>query len=301
MAEKKQRKPRTKKANVMNGDPAVLTPTEHLTEKRKAEQQHPLVFADDVKVVAIINFNTPELTEAAIKSVRKHGGENYQIVVFDNSCTIDFEAVPGIPARHYDARPFTAKMDGVTVIDNTQGQVIDFKKLLADFPDRTKVHGLANDWGSDKHIWTVQKLWELIPNGFVLLESDVLLTKNIDFMFNRAEGVIGYVQQPQPHNRFNIGRLVPMLCWMNVPMLTKCGARYFDPERAWMLYPDIDDRRNWYDTGAVLLEDVRSHMNGLCGKHIDIRNFMIHKQSGSWRRMGLTAEQWLKMNETLWK
>ena len=285
MAEKKQRKPRTK----------------------KAPQQQPLVFADDVKVVAIINFNTPELTEAAIKSVRKHGGENYQIVVFDNSTTIDFPEVPGIPARHYDARPFpTTEVDGterknVTVIDNTQGQIIDFKKLLAEFPDRTKIHGHANEWGSDKHIWTVQKLWELIPNGFVLLESDVLLTRNIDFMFNRAEGVIGHVQQPQPHNRFNIGRLVPMLCWMNVPMLTKCGARYFDPDRSWMLHPDINDRRNWYDTGAALLEDVRSHMNGLCGKHIDIRDFMIHKQSGSWRKMGLTAEQWLKMNETLWK
>ena len=253
------------------------------------------------RVVAIINFNTPELTEAAILSLRKHGGENYEVVVFDNSCTVDFPEVAGIPARHYDARPFAKKMEGVTIVDNTKGQIIDFEKELAKFPDRTKVHGQANDWGSDKHIWTVQKLWELIPQGFVLLESDVLLKKPIDFMFNRGQAVIGHVQQPQPHNRFGIGRLIPLLCWMNVPMLTEAGARYFDPDRSWMLHPDLDDRRNWYDTGACLLEDVRSHMNGLHGKHIDIRPFMVHKQSGSWRNMGLTAEQWLKINESLWK
>ena len=271
------------------------------TKKKQGTEQQPLVFPLDVKVVAIIHFNTQELTEAAIKSVRKHGGEDYQIVVFDNSTTIDYPAVSGIPARHYDARPFTAKIPGVTVIDNTQGQIIDFQQELAKFPDRTHTHGRVNDWGSDKHMWTVQKRWELIPNGFVLLESDVLLKDSINFMFNRNQGVIGYVQQPQPSNRFNIGRLLPLLCWMNVPMLTRCGARYFDPDRSWMLHPDMDDRRNWYDTGAALLEDVRSHMNGLCGMHIDIRLFMVHKQSGSWQSKSVTAQRWLELNKNLWQ
>ena len=66
------------------------------------------------KNVAIIHFNTPELTEAAILSIRKHGGEDYEVTVFDNS----------------DARPFTKKMAGVTVIDNTLGQVIDLDAEL---------------------------------------------------------------------------------------------------------------------------------------------------------------------------
>ena len=34
------------------------------------------------RVVAVVNFNTPELTEAAILSLRKHGGKDYQVVVF---------------------------------------------------------------------------------------------------------------------------------------------------------------------------------------------------------------------------
>ena len=37
------------------------------------------------RVVAMIHFNTPEITEAAVQSIRKHGGEKYEIVIFDNS------------------------------------------------------------------------------------------------------------------------------------------------------------------------------------------------------------------------
>ena len=274
---------------------------ETAAKKPHTKKQKPLVFPLETNVVVIINFNTPELTEAAILSLRKHGGEKYHVVVFDNSCKADFPAGDGMPERHYESRPFTKEMENVTVIDNTKGQVIDFAKELAKYPDRNPRHSICNDWGSSKHIWTVQKLWELIPNGFVLLESDVLLKQPIDFMFNRAEGVIGHVQVSQPGNIFGIGRLMPMLCWMNVPMLTKCGARYFDPERSWMLWPEENDRRNWYDTGACLLEDVKSHMNGLCGKHIDIRPMIVHRQAGSWQKHNLSTEQWLKMNENLWR
>ena len=71
--------------------------------------------------VAIIHYNTPELTEAAILSLRKHGGEDYHVTVFDNSApSIDQKT-----GERYGARPFTDEMPGVTVIDNTKGQVID--------------------------------------------------------------------------------------------------------------------------------------------------------------------------------
>ena len=70
------------------------------------------------KQVAIIHFNTPELTEAAILSLRKQTGMRYDVTVFDNS----------------DRRPFTPKMEGVTVVDNTKGQVIDFEKELEKYP-----------------------------------------------------------------------------------------------------------------------------------------------------------------------
>ena len=63
------------------------------------------------KTEAIIHFNTPELTEALIKSIRKHGGEEYLVVIFDNS----------------NERPFTKKMKGVKVINNRKGQIFDLE------------------------------------------------------------------------------------------------------------------------------------------------------------------------------
>ena len=72
--------------------------------------------------VAIVHFNTPELTEAAILSLRKQTGMRYDVMVFDNS----------------DRRPFTAKMDGVTIIDNRdpnkkiftqdEGEYVDYRE-----------------------------------------------------------------------------------------------------------------------------------------------------------------------------
>ena len=251
------------------------------------------------KTVAIINFNTPELTEAAILSLRKHGGEDYKVVIFDNSTDVDFPAMDGLPVRKMKARPFTKKMKGVRVINNRKGQVIDFQKLLAEYPDKNPRHSLCNDWGSTKHIWTVQKLWELLPEGFVLMESDILLKKSIEGFFDERYSVVGYCQKAQPGNRFQIGRMLPMLCWMNVPMLTREGARYFDPERSWMLWPGEDDRRNWFDTGACLLDDIMKMRPRLKGLHVDIRDYVVHLGSGSWQTKDANA--WLELHKDLWK
>ena len=251
------------------------------------------------KTVATINFNTPELVEAAIMSLRKHGGDGYDVVVFDNSTDVDFPAMDGFPVRKMKARPFTKKMKGVRVINNRKGQVIDFQKLLAEYPDKNQRHSLCNDWGSTKHIWTVQKLWELLPEGFVLMESDILLKKSIDNFFDERYSVVGYCQKAQPSNRFQIGRMLPMLCWMNVPMLTREGARYFDPERSWMLWPGEDDRRNWFDTGACLLDDIMKMRPRLKGLHVDIRDYVVHLGSGSWQTKD--AKAWLELHKDLWK
>ena len=239
--------------------------------------------------VAIIHFNTPELTEAAVLSIRKHGGGDYHITIFDNS----------------DTRPFKKRMRGVKRIDNTQGQVIDFDKELEKYPDRCRDIGCAKgcEFGSAKHMMTVQKLWELLPDGFVLMESDILIKSNIDEFFNEEYSVYGYCQKAQPYNPFGIGRMLPMLCWMNVPMLQREGAKYFDPERTYGLLPGgKQNRNNWYDTGAPLLEDILSKRPRLKGWHVDIRNFVEHFGSGSWQNNSLDAHKaWLEQHKDLWQ
>ena len=176
--------------------------------------------------VAIVHYNTPELIEAAILSLRKHGGQDYQVTVFDNS----------------DKRPFTKKMKGVTVIDNTKGQVLDIEAEIKKFPNRYQ-YGTYNGWGSDKHMMSIQKLWDIIPDGFLLMDSDVLLKKDVDFMFQEDQCVVGHIQTAEKaRNRMGIDRLVPMLCYINVPMCRKCGINYFDPERSWMIHSLV---RHW--------------------------------------------------------
>lgn len=240
------------------------------------------------KTIAIIHFNTPELTECCILSIRRHGGKDYRVVVFDNS----------------DKRPFRVQMQGVEVIDNTKGQVIDFDELMSAFPQRNTSIGCAKgcDFASVRHMRTVQELWRLLPDGFVLVESDVLIKRNIDEFFREEYSFVAYVQRHQPHNPFGIGRILPMLCWLNVPKFVAEGVQYFDPNRAYGLKADRNDRTNWYDTGASLLEDVLSHRPRLKGLHIDIRDYVEHFGSGSWRNNNLKAQaEWLKQHRNLWE
>ena len=238
------------------------------------------------KTVAIIHYNTPELTMAAIGSLLKNGGGPFRVVVFDNS----------------DERPFEGATN-VTVIDNTKGQVIDFDEELEKYPERDRSIGCAKgcEFGSVKHMMTVQKLWELLPQGFVLMESDVLIKKSIDEFFDENYSVYGYCQKQQPHNPFGIGRMLPMLCWMNVPMLTREGAKYFDPTRTYGLLPGgRGNRNNWYDTGAVLLEDILQKRPRLKGFHRDISEFVEHYGSGSWQHNDLDRQMmWLRQHKNL--
>ena len=241
------------------------------------------------KTIAIIHFNTPELTEACILSIRKHGGKDYRVVVFDNS----------------DNRPFRVQMAGVEVMDNTKGEILNLDAMMEAYPHRDRSIGCAKgcDFGSAKHMMTVQKLWELLPDGFVLVESDVLLKASIDHLWMEDYASVGHNQLHQPQNPFGIGRVCPMLCYMNVPLLTKYGARYFDPERTYgLLAGGRQNRNNWYDTGSVMFEDIKKTKPELHGKHVDIRELLEHFGSGSWRNNDMKAQaEWLKQHRKLWE
>ena len=238
------------------------------------------------KNIAIVHFNTPELTEATILSVRKHGGEKYKVFILDNS----------------DKRPFTKKIKGVKVFDNTKGHIIDFDAELAKYPEKDPKYGCAAGcwYGSDKHMMSVQKLWELVPDGFVLLDSDVLLKQNIDWMFMEDQCAVGYVS----HRSYGgHARYAPMLLWINVPMCVAGGARFFDPDRAWALHQGHDPR-NFWDVGAAFVDDI-SRLKPQChGKAITRTQFFDHIEhygSGSWKNNDEKQQRaWLNIHRKLW-
>jgi len=252
------------------------------------------------QTIAIINFNTPELTEACILSIRKHGCD-WPVVVFDNSQTVTLPAGEGMPERTIDCRPFRKRMKGVRVIDNTNGQQVDFDKSLQAFPDRHDAHAAVNHWGSDLHMMTVQRLFDLLPDGFILVESDVLVKADITKLWREEYSFCAYVQRQQRGNRFGRGRILPMLCYLNVPKFKAEGVNYFDPDRSWMLHKGEDNPQNWYDTGASLLEDVLAHRPRLKGLHVDIRPMVEHLGGASYKTVTLHDKaEWLKQHENLW-
>lgn len=237
--------------------------------------------------VALVHFNTPELTEAAILSLRKHGGEDYKVYVFDNS----------------DTRPFAKRMKGVKVFNNRNGQIINFEEELAKFPEKDEKIGCAKGcyYGSDVHMMSVQKLWELIPDGFVLIDSDILIKRSIEEMFMEDQCTVGYISYVTAKR---IPRLVPMLCWINVPMCVAGGARYFDPDRAWALHQG-EDHRNWWDTGAAFLDDIKRLKPQCHGKAISreqILSMIVHYGAGSWQKNDFeTQTRWLNEHKDLWQ
>ena len=89
------------------------------------------------KEVLIIHYNTPELTEATVRSIRKQCGSDWHVTIFDNS----------------DRMPFWKPMENVSVIDNTKGQIIDFGEWLKLFPARGESED--SNWGSAKHCKSV--------------------------------------------------------------------------------------------------------------------------------------------------
>lgn len=244
---------------------------------------------DNTREVAIVHYNTPELTEAAILSLRRHGGEDYHITILDNS----------------DERPWKRRMKGVRRLDNTKGKYVDFEKELAKYPDREPRHAMLSNYGSFKHIISVQKLWELIGKPFLLMESDILIRKPIDFLFDDRYAATGKIQWHQPGNIHDIPRLLPHLCWMNVPLLVANGARYFDPMRCWALQPGERTRGNWYDTGAALLEDIRNTKPQLVARiYKNLGTCYVHYHGGSWRKTPndlLDVFDWLMAHEDLWE
>ena len=244
-----------------------------------------------MRQVAIVHFNTPELTEAAILSLRKHGGEEYHVTIFDNS----------------DSRPFKKKMDNAEVIDNTRGQLIDFGAELAKFPNRDASQGCAAgcEFGSAKHMMSVQYIWDnILTDGFLLMDSDILLRQNVEHMFDPNECTVGHIQTwDVAGNPAQIDRLVPMLLWINVPLCNAGGARFFDPDRNFALHEGgMKNRNNWYDTGASFLEDIRTKKPACHGLCIDIRPLMHHYGSGSWRQNDIEAQMaWLDKHRDLWE
>lgn len=231
------------------------------------------------KNIVIIHYNTPRLTECLVRSINLFVKDAI-IYIFDNS----------------DKEPFTAEFDNVMVIDNTEGEIINFDEWLEGYPNRFSSGGRRNNWGSAKHCYSVEKCMELIGENFVLMDSDILLKKDISSFFQDDCIYVGEtVLQPSS----KIERLLPFICYINTEMCMKNGIHYFDDNYMHGLRKTTDGDR--YDTGAIFVKRASEF------KHVElpISEYIVHFNNASWldssiHKHSITEEEWLNRYKNLW-
>lgn len=228
------------------------------------------------RTVVIVNFNTQVLTDAAIRSLNKHT-PGCNVVVFDNS----------------DRAPFVNTFDNVDVIDNTKRQHIDFEDFLAEYPDKYPTP--ENNYGSAKHCKTIDYCFDLFPEGFVLMDSDVLVKRDITPFFDDSCAWVGQIDLHRNRWNYKLPRVLPYICYLNVPLLRKHGVRYFNGKKMWALshrHPDM-----WYDTGCWFYEAC--HELSLPENHVKIKDYILHLHHGSWN--AADSDEWLEAHRNLWE
>lgn len=184
-------------------------------------------------------------------------------------------------------------MEGVFTLDNTKGQLIDFNRMLEQYPN--KVEDTINGWASARHCKTIDYLWDMFPSGFLLMDSDVLVKRDVRDLEAHDAAFTGQVYQNLLFPPAWVPRVLPYICWINVPMCRKAGIRYFDGRRNWKLYPG--DYTVWYDTGGSFYEDCLN--SRLQYKAIDVNDYVVHLGAGSYYD-GKDKQEWLETYKYLY-
>ena len=239
------------------------------------------------KNVLIVNFNTQELTDACIKSVNMKV-PGCSIYVFDNS----------------DKEPFVNTFSNVTIFDNTKGEIINFEKWLEQYPKNKMSPEATKIRGSAKHCYTIEKCMELIPDGFVLLDSDVLVKKDFSELYDEK---LIYIAETHKQNGVNVIRVLPFICWINSKMCKENNVHFFDETKMLGLY--VTPKGEQFDTGAAFYLNAKNFPH----KEIRYEEYIVHLKGGSWfethknftkraRKIDIkiTPENWLETYRYLW-
>ena len=224
----------------------------------------------------IVHYNTPELTNALIKSINKFTLKP-KIYIFDNS----------------DKKPFTEKYDNVTVFDNTKGQIINFEEWMSKQEDINKELFKINKCASARHCYSIQKCMDLIDDEFILLDSDVLLKKDVSGICDSRYCCSGEVKMWK-----GVNRILPFICYINTKKCKENGIKYFDEKRMTGLVTNATYR--YYDTGASFYEDIKK-INSV--NRINSIQYVTHYGSGSWNApwsKSKSVSSWLNVNKGLW-
>lgn len=233
---------------------------------------------NDNMLAAVIHYNTPRLTTAAIRSLWRHH-PGCRVIIFDNSDKkpLSMDALNG-----HD--------EHITVINNTRAQIIDFPRWLDTFPD--KAHN-NNGYASARHAYSIQWLVDNLREPFLLMDSDVLIRQSVTPLCNNTYAAVGEVAVNPKLN--DAPRLLPILCYINTRRVLDAGVRYFNPGYMWALTSLSPNNR--YDTGAWFLRDLQEHNQPFL--NVNIEPYVLHFGHGSWKEKD--SEAWLSEHRDLWQ
>ena len=207
--------------------------------------------------ILIVHYNTPKLLKACVKSIYNYVKSDFRLYIFENS----------------DSNPIDYITPEMTIFDNTNSDIIDFNEIINKCNNKRTT---INNYGSAKHTYTINKCFDLIPEGFIHIDSDALVKTDISDLYNSNYIYSGEITKVQRKIKYRIPRLAPFICYINVPMCKKYNIKYFDYNRTW----ELND--GWYDTGASFLQDCNTH--NLIGNKIKYLNYIYHLGAGSWKQ-----------------
>lgn len=216
----------------------------------------------------IVHYNTPLLTKATVASVRKFSPD-FRVTIFDNSGNYNGDA------------------------DFILRNHIDFDKFINSYPNRVNS---PNNHGSAKHCYSVDYCFKFFPEGFVLLDSDILLKRDISELYDDNAVWVGETE-PRTVKKLNIviHRVKPYCCYINTRMCRENGIRYFNGEKMWKLNAHPIFR--WYDTGAWFHEACI----GLPHREVTLDEYIEHYGSASFvKDKTESPEAWLERHQHLY-
>lgn len=235
-------------------------------------------------IAVTVNLDTTALTRALVRSIRKWCGRGVRIVVMDNSVREAFVA-----ERGYE----------VEILRNGGGELVDFEAELAKWEDKDETEAW-NGWGSARHMlsidWLVRNLDLRGEKGFLLMDSDILLKKDVSGLALEDMAWVGerHWYEGRDGNRYE--RLWPFLCWIGAEQCRIAGVRYFNGEYCYALTKG--EGRHW-DTGAWFLAEC--DRLGLKGWNVNLGEYIVHLGQSSYKDHGVLAEWWLEKCSALWR
>lgn len=230
-----------------------------------------------------VNFNTPLLVTALCSSIYKHHPQ-CNIVVFDNSTTdpLDDNIIKQFNINYYD---------------NTQNDILPFDDIFKRMrlPIDEKFVQI-NKLGSAKHTLTIDwLLWNLPYTNIILMDSDTILKKSIDFN-DSSKITVGLINKNEmlTYNGRK-ARILPYCQYFNLSLIRKFHIHYFNP----LYMMGFFKERETYDTGAYFYMSCVEQYKHYCVESLDINEYIVHYKAGSWKvRQSVT--EWLYINKSLW-